>query len=355
MVFYRKYRPQKIEELDSSSVRETLTAVLGQESAHAFLFTGPKGLGKTSAARIVSKILNCERNKTKNGKLKEIEPCNKCYQCTSITNGTNLDVLEIDGASNRGIDEIRDLREKIRLSTAGALKKIYIIDEVHMLTQEAFSALLKTLEEPPSHAVFVLCTTEPQKVPATIASRCFHIAFRIASKEELIRSFKRIVKGEKLSIASDALLSIAQLSDGSFRDGAKILEELKARSGSKKITKDFVEKQYQMSNINQRVLKLLDGLAQKDTKKTLDLVQNLAEDGVEMGYFIEQLTTELHSKLLLKVNSERPEIGFSLFEIKKLLKLLMKANLQLKYAVLPQLPLELAIIEFTQEQGGGEK
>src|SRR3989344_1947762 len=169
MVFYRKYRPQTIEELDSRQVRDKLTSVLSKDSGfHALLFTGPKGLGKTSAARIVAKAVNCEKinDYSKGKKLKgTLEPCNKCSACTSITNGTNMDVLEIDGASNRGIDEIRDLREKIKLSPAYALKKVYIIDEVHMLTTEAFNALLKTLEEPPNHVIFILCTTEPHKVP----------------------------------------------------------------------------------------------------------------------------------------------------------------------------------------------
>ena len=159
-----------------------------------------------------------------------------------------MDVLEIDAASNRGIDEIRDLREKINLSTVKAKYKVYIIDEVHMLTAEAFNALLKTLEEPPSHAVFVLCTTEPQKVPATIASRCLTVSFSLATQDELLRSLRRIVSGEKLNIEKDALEEIARLSDGSFRDGSKILQELSVKAGSKKITKELVDKEYQISN-----------------------------------------------------------------------------------------------------------
>ncbi|MBI2033256.1 MAG: AAA family ATPase, partial [Candidatus Levybacteria bacterium] len=178
MVFYRKYRPQTIQELDNQKLRTLLATVLSTDSfPHAFLFTGSKGLGKTSTARIVAKVVNCQRwikavKKEAMWKKEKLDtgeiPCNKCEQCVSITEGMNMDVLEIDGASNRGIDEIRDLREKIRLLPVMAEKKVYIIDEVHMLTTEAFNALLKTLEEPPAHAMFVLCTTEAHKVPDTI-------------------------------------------------------------------------------------------------------------------------------------------------------------------------------------------
>lgn len=358
MVFYRKYRPQKISDLDNAQVREKLFSVLSGESvSHAFLFTGPKGLGKTSTARIVAKTVNCETNsKRKSQNLENVEPCNKCEQCISITNGTNLDVLEIDGASNRGIDEIRDLREKIRLSPIRGKKKVYIIDEVHMLTTEAFNALLKTLEEPPSHAIFILCTTEPHKVPSTISSRCFHIAFTRATNDELVHSFKRILKGEGLEADDEALGEVAKLSDGSFRDGAKILEEVVVLAKDKKITKELVESKYQVTSIKYQVDKLLSFLAQKDAKTGLELISKLIEQGIDMKYFVEQLINELHQQLLIQVGIKSSELRiqnselnleFRIDEIKTLVELLTKAHQDIKYAVLPQLPLELVVVEWS--------
>jgi len=356
MVFYRKYRPQAIEELDSKDVRDTLYAVLGHKDiAHAFLFTGPKGLGKTSTARIVAKVVNCERLVGKH-----LEPCNKCNQCVSITNGTNIDVLEIDGASNRGIDEIRDLREKVRLSPAASSKKIYIIDEVHMLTQEAFNALLKTLEEPPSHVIFVLCTTEPHKVPATIVSRCLHVSFKKAGIEELVHSFKRIAKKENLDIDDETLFLIATLSDGSFRDGAKILEEIVLISNGGRITKDLIDKKYKTTSTAYLVEKMISLLRKPtNTKEAFSLIDKLIKQGVDMKYFIEQLIDDLHSNLLLDVGvietGEFPLINLTAEEIKPLIELLTKAYADMKYTVLPQLPLELAIVEWAQVQKNPEQ
>jgi DNA polymerase III subunit gamma/tau len=306
-------------------------------------------LGKTSTARIVAKSLNCEK------KTKGVEPCNACNQCKSITNGTNMDILEIDGASNRGIDEIRDLREKIKLSPMSARKKIYIIDEVHMLTTEAFNALLKTLEEPPSHVVFILCTTEPHKVPGTILSRCLRIQFKKATEEELIRSFERILRAEKLDGEKEALRLIANFSDGSFRDGVKILEEMSLIAKDKKITKGLVEKNYAVASTQYQIAQMIKSLEEKDVKRAFDAIAKLTGEGVEMGYFMQILIETLHNSMLLKAGVEVvPGAGLVLdnskleiSEIKRLIELLSGAKNELKYAVLPQIPLELAIVEWS--------
>ncbi|HLD01600.1 MAG TPA: DNA polymerase III subunit gamma/tau [Patescibacteria group bacterium] len=366
MVFYRKYRPQTIDELDSTSVRETLTSVLAKNIPHAFFFTGPKGLGKTSAARIVAKVVNCENSNKRQGTgnkkeskkhvasgmspVTSIEPCNICDQCVSITNGTNLDVLEIDAASNRGIDEIRDLKEKIRLAPLKAKKKVYIIDEVHMLTTESFNALLKTLEEPPEHAMFMLCTTEPHKVPQTIHSRCYHVAFQRATEEELLRSFSRIVEKEKIQIDKKALQAIAKLADGGFRDGTKILEELVAIASSQPITTAMIDEKYRMVSVEGFIDEMIEVFAKNETKKGMKIIDTLVQQNIDIKYFLTELLQKLHEELLIKItqDTKKSQTSLSIVDLRLLLDLLAKAYEDMKYAVLPQLPLELALLDFAE-------
>jgi DNA polymerase-3 subunit gamma/tau len=348
MVFYRKYRPQLIDDLDNATVRETLSSVLKNSQTHAFLFTGPKGLGKTSTARIIAKVVNCI-GKKRNG----IEPCNECDQCISITEGTNLDVLEIDAASNRGIDEIRDLKDKIRLAPVSASKKVYIIDEVHMLTTEAFNALLKTLEEPPSHAMFILCTTEPHKIPATILSRCFHINFSLATDDEIVRSLKRVVMGEKIKIDEEVLFTIAKMADGGFRDATKILEEVTALADGKKITAALIEEKYKVAGIEQLLQQLLQSLREENVKGSLEIVKASVEQGIDTKHFIQRLIEFLHTMLIMTVSEKDKQAEFSLEEIIFLVDLFSKAYTDTKTAVIPQLPLELAIIEYRNQLAQG--
>ncbi len=351
MVYYLKYRPQTIDQLDNSLVREKLTSLLSSQSfPHAFLFTGPKGLGKTSSARILAKAVNCMEKKEGT-----VEPCNLCGICTSITNGSCIDVIEIDAASNRGIDEIRELKETIRLTPSQTKKKIYIIDEVHMLTTEAFNALLKTLEEPPGHALFVLCTTEVHKVPETILSRCCHIAFSKATKEELLRSFNRIVTGEKIKITPEALDLIAKFSDGGFRDGTKLLEEAVAFSGKGEITPEKIEQQLHMGSFALLRDELIQSFLTKDVTKALNVCKQIEASDMDVRFFMTELLEKLHTLLLVKIGIEKSDeaedTNASIGELTSLLELISKSTAEVRFSYLPLLPLELAIVSWCEEKG----
>ncbi|EKD87492.1 MAG: hypothetical protein ACD_36C00055G0006 [uncultured bacterium] len=335
MSFYRIYRPQIISEIDNVSVREQLLTLLHKDKSdlpHAYLFSGPKGTGKTTAARIVAKIFNCTKLSKREG------PCGKCEQCVSIAKGTNMDMLEIDAASNRGIDDIRTLREQIGLTPVSGDYKIYIIDEVHMLTMEAFNALLKTLEEPPPHAVFVLATTDAGKVPVTIKSRCMRLTFSAAGKDELTSALVRIVKKEKIVIDKEALGLLVQAADGSFRDATKLLEQLSFHRG--KISEDTVRKTLVLSE--EKILnQFIDALMQKDVKRGLSIIGQLVVNGHDMKQFLIDILQKLETQLLNDLESE---------EIREAIKRFTQAYAELRISPIPQLPLELAVIEFCGEQ-----
>ncbi len=344
MVYYRKYRPQEISELDLFDVREKLTSILSSKNLpHAFLFVGPRGLGKTSSARILAKAINCQDKKG-------IEPCNKCDICKSITEGSNIDIIEIDAASNRGVDEIRSLREKVKFSPSGLSKKVYIIDEVHMLTNEAFNALLKTLEEPPEHVVFILATTEVHKIPQTILSRVFSVKFESPNLEEISNSIKRIVDGEDIGIEKEVYEKIFELSEGSFRDGAKILEELMINSDGNKITMETVNKVYKSGSTSSQSEKLLGYIYKKDMKGALLSIEKISSEGIDFRIVIERMVGRLRTDL----TSGKSELKVS--DFKKILSLLNEAYSTTKFSVVPQLPLELVVMEWciTEDEKGSE-
>jgi DNA polymerase-3 subunit gamma/tau len=332
MVYYRKYRPQTLDDLDKEDIRARLSFLFSKkELPHAFLFTGPKGIGKTSTARIIAKIVNCTKRKT-------AEPCNTCGNCVAIANGSHLDVIEIDAASNRGIDEIRDLRDKIAFAPAMGGKKIFIIDEVHMLTKEAFNALLKTLEEPPAHAVFILATTEVHKLPDTIISRCTEIKFTKATTDEIARSLNRIVKGEKLFLTKAQILSVAKAADGSFRDAAKILEQADYSDGIVSLSPE----------------KFLGSVIERNSKEAITFVESLENHGVDFLDFTKRVLDLLHNALLSNYGQEvdvSPELKkLSVSDLKILLKLFSSAYQEIKISYIEQLPLELAVIEWTEKK-----
>lgn len=344
MTYYLKYRPQKINDLDIEQVRTTLLEILSAKTLpHAWLLTGPKGTGKTSSARIVAKAVNCLSKKA------GPEPCNRCDNCQAITGGMALDVIEIDAASNRGIDDIRELKDRIRLAPAKLKYKVYIIDEVHMLTTEAFNALLKTLEEPPAHAIFILCTTEAEKLPPTIISRCLEIRFNRASGEELTRSLKRVVKGEELNIEPEDLAKIAAASGGSFRDAVKLLEELAA--GGKKIGSSKVE-----AKISGGIsLDKLDGwlvmVYRRDTKAAVDWLQKAWNQGVKPKNLLLLALERLRQIMLVRLGATKGKDLETIDDINKLRKLaakLLKAGRSMKTAEIESLPLELAVVAWGQ-------
>ncbi|MDO8573818.1 MAG: DNA polymerase III subunit gamma/tau [Candidatus Daviesbacteria bacterium] len=370
--FYLKYRPQTLEQLiGQETVKKTiLSSFQNNKLSHAYLFVGPRGSGKTSTARILAKMVNCEKStvyglpstakqaEVGSRKSEDITiPCNKCKTCISITDGSNMDLIEIDAASNRGIDDIRSLREKIKLAPTASKKKVYIIDEVHMLTTEAFNALLKTLEEPPSHVLFILATTEGAKIPQTILSRVQKLDFKLATQGELLEALERIVKAETIDIDKEALTFLAKRADGSFRDGVKLLDQIAAmgekittksleqnlKSGEFQnilnLIKDFNDSALALLNINRQLESGIDAKAL--TLSLMDIFRNLLliKNGVGEALVSPNFTSDKYQDLI------KASGNFTNQKITSNLDILQKALEKLKFASIPQLPLELAVVE----------
>jgi len=299
LVFARKFRPQTFDEVIGQEpiVKTLKNAIAKNRIAQSFLFTGSRGVGKTSTARIFAKALNCEKGISP-------EPCNKCSTCQEITEGTSLDILEIDGASNRGIDEIRNLRESVKFKPTSGQFKIYIIDEVHMLTTEAFNALLKTLEEPPEHVKFIFATTEAHKVPLTILSRCQRFNFKRIPTDVIASKLRQVAKQEKIKIDEGALFLIAKHSEGSLRDGESLLDQL-ASFSDKQITDKDVAFSLGLTG-EDLYFTLLEALKARDGKKALQLISEVTEAGKDLVQFSRGFL-ELFRDLLVSQITETDE------------------------------------------------
>ncbi len=353
LVLARKWRPQVFEEvIGQRPITQTLQNAISQKRvAHAFLFTGARGVGKTSTARILAKALDCEAGP-------QINPCNQCTTCHEISSGTSMDVIEIDGASNRGIDEIRELRENVRYTPAKSRYKIYIIDEVHMLTREAFNALLKTLEEPPPHIIFVFATTEPHKIPATILSRCQRYDFKRIPLKEIIGSLKRIVEEEKVQISQRGLFSIAQESEGSLRDAQSLLDQVISYGGKEIRDEDIAEV---LGVIDRKILyDTIEAIANRNSERCMEIVEHIYHYGYDLQHFCRELLQYFRNLILMKV-SQQPEGLMELpkeeFEILKkqaerfqfdqlnhLFSLLLRGEEEVAQSTFPRIMLEMTLI-----------
>jgi len=364
LVLYRKYRPQTFAEIiGQEHIVQTLSNALGSGMiSHAYLFSGPRGSGKTSIARLLAKAVNC-RNRQNN----QCEPCGKCPSCLEIRDGRSLDLIEIDAASHRGIDEIRELREGIKFSPVKEKYKVFVVDECHQLTKEAANALLKTLEEPPSHAIFILATTEIHKMIPTIISRCQRFDFRKLTLPEIVKRLEIISKKEGVKIEKTALELIALNSGGSVRDAEGLLDQALTFAGilNKEtfIRIEDLKNLLGLTDIN-LIGQFVDYLVKKDGGGAVKFLNEALERGCDPQEFARALVRYLRQGLLLKINPEplNPMIvgltreeqvkmqkqseELSSSEIQRALNLFVDAENKMKYSSIPQLPIELAIVDF---------
>jgi len=356
---YRKYRPKNFAEVIGQAhiVRTLSNSVKNGRIGQAYLFTGPRGTGKTSIARILAKTINCED-------LKSGQPCEKCGACKIIEAKKSLDIIEIDAASNTGVDNIRELRETVALANASLKYKVYIIDEVHMLSTGAFNALLKTLEEPPAHVVFILATTEIHKVPETIMSRCQRFDFERLPIQNIIEKMELIAKAEKVKIEKEALEMIAISAEGGMRDAESLLGQIISLE-DKNITVKEVEELLGTADRGQ-IATAVSAILKKDATAAIHQINRLFEDGYDLQIFNKALINYLRQLMLLQIDPELqkhfsfevPEgqlkdmlalsTGAELATILDAINFFLEAQGKISASVLPQLPIEIAVIKATR-------
>ncbi|MDA8212911.1 MAG: DNA polymerase III subunit gamma/tau [Clostridia bacterium] len=360
VAMYREWRPKTFADIiGQNHISRTLqNAMESDRIAHAYLFCGPRGTGKTSTAKVLAKALNCLDRKG-------IEPCNECENCRRINQGSSMDVLEIDAASNRGIDEIRDLREKVKFAPSEGKYKVYIIDEVHMLTNEAFNALLKTLEEPPGYVVFVLATTEPHKIPLTIMSRCQRFDFRRISLQDIIDRLRFIGEQGALEISGEALFLIAKTAEGGMRDALSILDQCVAFGGNQV---DAAAVHAVVGTVSSTLIgRVMAAAAEGDVTAALQAVDTLSKEGKDLRQFLRDLIDYCRDLILVRVCRNPAEIvrtsvndlarlqeqssQFSQEEIMGIIGIFTDTEQGMRWTTQPRLVLELGIIKAVQFKG----
>ncbi len=355
LVLSLKYRPQTFDEVvGQEHVTQTLTNALKKDKvSQAYLFTGPRGVGKTTTARLVAKALNCMENPG--------NPCNKCSNCIEITDGRNMDVLEIDGASNRGIEEIRGLREAIQYAPINSKFKVFIIDEVHMLTTPAFNALLRTLEEPPDHGKFILATTDIYKVPATIISRCQRFDFNSITVHIISEQIKYILEKEKINIDIDSLRIIAEKADGSMRDALSILDQVIAYSGDN-ISIESVNKVLGLIPTD-IYFKIIEALQMKNGKVLIDILADIKSKGMPLQEFVTGLNRHIRNMMIATIDSGLDSVELNndlknkyietaktcnIRDMLRISKVITEIEPQIKRAIQPHILVELSMLKLLE-------
>ena len=356
-VIARKYRPQTFQDVvNQEHVKTTLeNAIGGQRIAHGYIFSGQRGTGKTTVARILARCLNCEKGPT-------VTPCGECASCREITAGGTVDVIEIDAASNRGINEMRELRENVRYQPARDRYKVFIIDEAHQITNEAFNALLKTIEEPPPWVVFVLCTTEAHKIPATIASRCQHFSFRSVDFEDLTARMAWICQQEGIQADTEALAVLAQAGEGSVRDSLSALDQAIACCGSELHAADVrsLLGMFSLESLEQ----VSQALASSNSKRMLEVVDELERNGHNLQHFSRELARYFRNLLVARIAGDNPRLvaasaaqrqqlaeiaaSFSEEDLTRYLQLSLDLFRDLQFSLQPRFHLEIGLVRLVQ-------
>jgi DNA polymerase-3 subunit gamma/tau len=359
IVLARKWRPQGFDDLigQEAVVKTFKNALSSEKIVHAYLFSGPRGVGKTSTARILARALNCEQRSGS-------EPCGTCQSCNAITRSASIDVFEIDGASNTSVDSVRELRETVKYAPSGGRYKIYIIDEVHMLSTAAFNALLKTLEEPPSHVIFIFATTEPKKIPSTILSRCQHHAFRRITKHKIKDQIRKITDTEKINIKETALEMIAKAADGSMRDALTLLDQ--ASSFSDDINDKELQTLLGLPEM-EIILNLSKTILTGDISRTLSVIKELSDRGSDLRQITRELVEHFRNIAIVKVTEDAEGLlefnqedvqslqnlasDINIEQLTLLLTELLRLEGEVRNAINPRYTLELGLLRMSFVKG----